>query len=270
MRTTSYSSVGFVLHRYPYKETSLILETFTRAYGRVTMVAKGAKRGATSSKYTLNGFQLLTLDWFGRAEMKTLKSAEHERIFPLPRGPALMAAFYINELLLKLAVKDDPHETLFDAYTDALDVLTAVGIGSKDIEVALRRFELTLLAALGYALMLTHEADGATRVDDVDGVDGMRETRAVEEDAAYLYVMERGPIRIEQDQSEMSVPMSIHIHTPMHDAVRVNGKTLLALARGDFTDTTVIAQAKQLMRKVINHQLGDRALYTRQLVRELK
>jgi DNA repair protein RecO (recombination protein O) len=248
MSVVSQSSEGFVLHSYPYKETSLILETFTRSHGRVAMVAKGAKRGAVSSKYALNAFQPLTFDWFGRAEMKTLKSAEHDRIFPIPRGPALMAAFYINELILKLATKDDPHEALFDAYTDALEALTAVGVASKEIEVALRRFELILLAELGYALTLTHEADA-------DGV-----AHPVEAGAEYWYVVERGPVRVLAKGQQIRAI----------DPVRVSGKTLLALANNDFSDAAVMLQAKHLMRRVVNHQLGDKALYTRQLVRELK
>ncbi len=113
--STSFCSDGFVLHSYPYKETSLILETFTRTRGRVAMVARGAKRAATS-KYALHAFQPLTLEWFGRADMKTLRASEHQCIYPQLRGSALMAAFYANELLLKLAAKDDAHEQLFNQY----------------------------------------------------------------------------------------------------------------------------------------------------------
>lgn len=252
--STSHSSAGFVLHSYPYKETSLILETFTRTNGRVAMVAKGAKRSGTN-KYALNPFQPITIDWFGRADLKTLRAAEHERIYPQLRSGALMAAFYMNELLLKLATKEDPHEVLFDAYSVSVEALADHrGPGGRDIETILRRFELTMLAELGYALTLTHEADSDA---------------SIESDAQYLYVVDRGPIRITSARPQDSIRAI--------DPVRLSGRTLMALAAGlpavaaeTTADAALLTQAKQLMRRVINHHLGDKALHTRQLIRELK
>ncbi len=255
MRTsTSHSSAGFVLHSYPYKETSLILETFTRSNGRVAMVAKGAKRSGIN-KYALNPFQPITIDWFGRADLKTLKAAEHDRIYPQLRSGALMAAFYMNELLLKLATKEDPHEVLFDAYSVSVEALAGhCGPGGRDIEAILRRFELTMLAELGYALTLAHEADSDA---------------PIVADAQYLYVVDRGPIRINNARSADSIRAI--------DPVRLTGSTLIALDAGlptngfDATpNAALLNQAKQLMRRVINHHLGDKALHTRQLIRELK
>jgi len=244
--STSLSSAGFVLHSYPYKETSLILETFTRTHGRVAMVAKGAKRG-TSAKYALSAFQPLALQWFGRADLKTLKAADHQRIYPQIRGPALMAAFYVNELLLKLAAKDDAHERLFDQYEITIAALAEIPSGERtprNIEVALRRFELRLLEELGYGLTLAHEADSDAAIDP---------------GAEYLYVVERGPVRITNGVEIRAI-----------EPVRLSGLTILALDAAEFSDTTILAQAKQLMRRVINHHLGDKALHTRQLMRELK
>jgi DNA repair protein RecO (recombination protein O) len=261
--TSSSHSEGFVLHSYPYKETSLILETFTRTHGRMSIVAKGAKRASAASRYTLMPFQLLGFEWFGRAEMKTLKNAEHERIFPQAKGAALMAAFYVNELLLKLAAKEDPHETLFDAYVDAIHSLTSIAsitkngaasenASAREIEIALRTFELAMLAELGYALTLTHEAE---RGDEI------------EPECDYWYVVDRGPIIAQaQAMNGNDAPSAPHALDP----VRVSGKTLIAMSEGAFADPLVISQAKQLMRRVINHHLGDKALHTRQLVRELK
>ncbi len=251
---TSLRSSGFVLHSYPYKETSLILETFTRTHGRVAMVAKGAKRGG-NNKYALNPFQPVTLDWFGRAELKTLKASEHQQIFPQLRSDALMAAFYANELLLKLAVKDDPHDLLFDAYHDAVASLAQHNKATsvREIETILRRFELTLLAELGYALTLAHEADSDA---------------AIVAEAQYLYVVDRGPIRLTANHPRHS--------DRFIDPVKLSGKTLQALHEGladagrDTADPLILSQAKQLMRRVINHHLGDKALHTRQLIRELK
>lgn len=244
--STSLRSDGFVLHSYPYKETSLILETFTRSHGRVSMVAKGAKRNATN-KYAVHAFQPLSLEWFGRADMKTLKSADHQRIYPQLRGGALMAAFYANELLLKLAAKDDAHEQLFDQYAVTIADLAENCVGERSgrqIETSLRRFELRLLEELGYGLTLEHEADSDAAIDP---------------DADYWYVVEHGPVRHADGREIRAI-----------DPVRLSGRTIVALAAAEFSEGATLAQAKQLMRRVINHHLGDKALHTRQLMRDLK
>jgi DNA repair protein RecO (recombination protein O) len=242
----SYSSAGFILHSYPYKETSLILETFTRTYGRVAMIAKGAKRNGMG-KYAVNPFQPVQLDWFGRAELKTMKSSSHERVLPQLRGRALMAAFYVNELILKLAVKDDPHEGLFDVYAEAVEALVLRAPADRGIEVVLRLFELAMLAELGYALTLTHEADS---------------TAEIRADQQYWYVVDRGPVLAEANRKIAAL-----------DPVLLSGRTLIALASKNLdaeTDATILSQAKQLMRRVLNHHLGDKSLHTRQLMREMK
>ena len=93
---------GYVLHSYPYQETSLIVEVFTREFGRVAMVAKGAKRPHSPLRAALMPFHALTLDWSGRADLKTLRTAEWRGAFRLLTGRALICGFYLNELLLKL------------------------------------------------------------------------------------------------------------------------------------------------------------------------
>jgi DNA repair protein RecO (recombination protein O) len=179
--------------------------------------------------------------------MKTLKAADHQRINPQIRGAALMAAFYVNELLLKLAVKDDAHEQLFDQYGETIGVLAGLQNGdrvSREIETALRRFELKMLEELGYGLTLTHEADSDAAIDP---------------NAEYLYVVERGPVRLTSQHEIRTV-----------DPVKLSGSTLVALSQAEFSDSAALAQAKQLMRRVINHHLGDKSLHTRQLIREMK
>ena len=156
------SDQAFVLHTYAYRETSLIVETFTRLHGRVVMVAKGAKRPQGALRGLLNPFQGLALTWFGRSEMKTLKSAEQEKILPQLSGAALLSAFYLNELLLKLATREDPHESLFDAYAETMSSLAMLPVenrSAREIAPILRQFEVTLLQELGYALQLREETD---------------------------------------------------------------------------------------------------------------
>jgi DNA repair protein RecO (recombination protein O) len=246
MRLVGESSLGFVLHSYPYRETSLIVESFTRSHGRMVFVAKGAKRPASAMKGILNPFQRLLFDWFGKAEMKTLKTAEHERIYPQLGGPALMSAFYMNELVLKLAHREDAHEVLFDAYELAVIQLArdTRPTDLRGIGTILRRFELALLRELGYALLLSEEAD--TRREIVAG-------------EQYLYLFESGPIAVARMLGQRH-----------GDALQLSGKTLLDMAAGDFSDLMTQQQSKQLMRRAINHMLGDKPLHTRQLIRELQ
>src|SRR5215831_1839362 len=117
---------GYVLHTYPYRETSLILQAWTEKHGRLGLVAKGARRPKSSSRSVLVPFQPLVLDWFGRGELRTLKTADPAVPATPLAGAALLSAFYLNELLLKLTTRDDPHEGLFAAYDTAIAELRAL------------------------------------------------------------------------------------------------------------------------------------------------
>ena len=247
---------GYVLHSYPYRETSLILQAWTEKHGRLGIVAKGARRPKSAARAVLVPFQLLSLDWFGRGELRTLKTAEPAApAIPL-RGQNLLSAFYLNELLLKLTTRDDPHEGLFAAYDTAITELRALSRGdgpgifrqekpgpSPVLESILRRFELRLLQELGYALELAREA-------------GTHAPIAAERE--YLYVLERG-----------AIPAPREGETPAN-AVRLRGLTLLDLDRGRLEDTATVAQAKSLMRLLINHYLNGQELATRAMVRDLQ
>jgi len=146
---------AFVLHTYAYRETSVIVEAFTAEYGRVAVVARGARRPRSDLRGLLQAFQPLLLSWSGQAELKTLLKAEWRGGLPRIGGSALLCGFYLNELLLKLLPREDPHPRLYATYEAALAELAA---GSDEAPV-LRRFELLLLAELGYALPLAREAD---------------------------------------------------------------------------------------------------------------
>jgi len=251
---------GYVLHSYPYRETSLILQAWTEKHGRLGLVAKGARRPKSAHRSLLVPFQPLAIDWFGRGELRTLKAAEPTAPATPLAGPSLMAGFYLNELLLKLTHRDDPHEGLFEAYDEAVAALrrlsrrtgerplvapagTAQPHASRpDLETTLRRFELRMLQELGYAVELAREAGTGT---------------AIAAEREYWYVAERGPVP------------ALGEGTPAN-AVRLRGLTLIDLERGRFEDTATVAQAKQLMRLLINHSLNGQELATRALVRDLQ
>jgi DNA repair protein RecO (recombination protein O) len=227
---------GYVLHTYPYSETSLIVETYTREHGRVPMVAKGAKRPGSALRGALLQFQPVAFSWSGKNDLRSLTGAEWIGGLPGLAGDALFCGFYLNELLLKLLARDDAHERLFDCYEAAL---LALGGGGEEAGV-LRGFERELLREIGYALNLTHEADS-----DI----------AIVAEGRYAYHPERGARRLESRE---------------HPDFEISGRTLLELDTGVYSTPQTAMQAKLLMRQLLNHQLNGRALATRQIFTELQ
>jgi DNA repair protein RecO (recombination protein O) len=230
---------AFVLHTYAYRETSLIVETFTERLGRVAMVARGAKRPRSELRGVLQAFQPLALSWAGAGELKTLTKAEWRGGMPLPGGAALLCGFYLNELLLKLLPREDAHPHLWRDYASALQALTADARPVAQAMV-LRRFELRLLAELGYALALTHDADTGEPITA-----GER----------YHYAYDRGP-RLVAAEPESRWPV-------------VRGETLIALATERYPDADVAAEAKRLMRGILDHYLEERRIFSRRVVQDL-
>ncbi len=226
---------AFVLHSYPFRETSLLVEVFSRSYGRVPLVARGARRPKSAVRGVLMSFQPLSLSWFGKHEVRTLHSAEWQGGQPLLQGTALMCGFYLNELLLNLMVRDDPHESLFDYYQHTLQRLAH----GAELASTLRCFEMHLLQELGYALLLTHEAGSALAIDPL---------------LSYRYVVERGAVREQKKDAE---------------GLLISGKTLLDMAADDYSDAQSARQGKQLMRMLLNHHLGGKILHTRELIKDL-
>jgi DNA repair protein RecO (recombination protein O) len=138
---------AYVLHRYDWSESSLILEVFTRNQGRIALVAKGAKRPSSSFRPILLPLQPLQISFGGDAEIRTLKSAEWLGGHVMPTGEALLSGYYLNELLLLLLARDDPHPGLFDIYSSVVDVIASEH--GEVLQSALRVFELLLLREIG-------------------------------------------------------------------------------------------------------------------------
>ncbi len=225
---------GFVLHSSPYSETSLLLEVFSREHGRLPLLARGARRPRSPQRSVLMSFQPLALSWFGKNELRTLHNAEWQPGQRYLQGTALMCGFYLNELLLNLLPRDDPHPDLFDGYAATLLRLAA----ESDHAATLRWFEKHLLQELGYAVPLLHEANhGAPIAAEV----------------CYRYVPEHGAVR---STAQGGMPLL--------------GKTLLDMAEDDYRDPTTAQQSKQLMRLLLNHHLGGKILHTRELIKDLQ
>lgn len=229
---------GYVLHSYPYQETSLIVELFTREFGRIGVVAKGAKRAHSPLRSVLMPFHALTLDWSGKSELKTLRSAEWRGAFRLLQGRALMCGFYLNELLLKLLHRDDPHDALFGTYEHTLQALLA----GTDHAATLRQFEKRLLRELGYALILDHDTESQ---------------RALSPDKHYQYVIDRGPVSVSAVREGGS-------------RLELLGQTLIDMNNDCYSSPVTQQQSKVLMRTLIGHYLGNQTLHSRQLLIDLQ
>lgn len=146
-------TTGYLLHSTAWRETSLVVQLFSRQYGVVALVAKGAKRPHSVLRPVLSAFQPLSVSWSGAGEVKTLTRADCVGILPL-QGRAFMSAWYMNELLLRLLPREDPHPQLFDAYQLALEQLAQVDVSPDRLPVpgVLRRFEWVLLQETGYGI----------------------------------------------------------------------------------------------------------------------
>jgi len=222
--------VGVVLHRRGYRETSLIVECLTAEHGRVGLVARGARRGGRNSR--LEPLQEFALAWSGGGELHTLTSAEPQGGVQL-QGEAAICALYVNELLLRLLARDDPHPEIYPLYWACLRRLPT----GEEREPALRRFEYRLLEALGYAFSLDIDARG----------------EPVRADRAYWLDAHAGLMPVERTDGET-----------------VSGSALLALAADTWTSAADRAQARRLMRAALAPYLGTRPLESPRLLKRLR
>jgi DNA repair protein RecO (recombination protein O) len=227
---------SFVLHSYPYRETSLVLDVFSRDHGRVALVAKGAKRPHSALRGVLQTFQPLGLSWTGKGEVRTLTQAEWVGgMLPLA-GDALLCGFYVNELLVKFCAREDAHPALFNHYVLTLSRLAH---GEPALH-ALRSFERVLLRETGYAMALNKTI---TR-------------QPVLADQKYVFDPERG-VRDASDDVPSQWPV-------------IAGQTLLDMEKDDYSRPQTAAQSKTLMRFLLNVYLGGTPLATRQILIDLQ
>jgi len=228
---------AFVLHSYFYKETSLIVEAFSKDYGRIALIAKGAKKPHSRLRGVLQTFQPLMLNWSGRSELRTLTAAEWVGgMMPLENS-ALLYGFYVNELLLKLTAREDPHPGLFDHYVTTLTRLAHTD--SSQVQIVLRQFELAILKETGVGADLSVN---------------MHDGQPVDPNEVYIVDPEGGP-RIAQ----------------MNDtSLRVSGKTLLDMVNEEYSDPITQVQSKLLMRTLLAYHLNGAQIQTRQILIDLK
>lgn len=221
---------AWLLHRRPWSNTSLLIECFTAEQGRFPALAKGAMTRRRGGQ-VLQPFQALLISSSGRGEVRTLTASEAQSpALPLV-GRALYCGFYLNELVMRLLQRSDPHPVLFEAYSQALQRLAR----EPDTERLLRDFELRLLTEIGYGPQFDQLADG---------------TPVGADDRCYQYRLEEGLVPVAADHAEA-----------------VSGRALRALAEGGELDAPGRRQVRWLMRRILAHYLGGRELKSRELFR---
>ena len=208
-----------------------MLDVFSREYGRVSLIAKGVKRKKSRFAGLLNLYWKLLLSWQGKSDLMTLTSVEIDTINDFSNNSAIFAGFYINELIIRLLHKNEPHADLFLAYDNAVNLLSCTG----NQESTLRIFEKNLLKSLGYGLVLDHE---------------MTTGKKILVDSEYYFHSDHGPV-LNRPESK--------------DFVKVSGKTLLDIDNENFSSKISLNEAKVLMRYILHKHLDGRPLASRNL-----
>lgn len=228
-------AAAWVLHHRPFRDTSRILDIFSREHGRLSLVARGARAAKSRLKGILRPFTPLSMSWVSRSDLGTLTGAELAESPLSLSGDALLSAYYVNELLLKLVHKHDPQPGIFDLYSEIIATLAS----ASEVAPALRRFEMELLSMLGYELNLQHDADSH---------------QELVVDQYYDYRPGHGPVPGADLQGRMSF----------------SGAELLAISAQDFAHTQVLQNAGRLFREVIAFHLDGKELKSRKVLLEIR
>jgi DNA repair protein RecO (recombination protein O) len=226
---------AFVLHRRPYRNTSLLLDALTPEQGRIGLVARGVRTTRSRLKGLLQPFQPLLLSGSGNGELLGLTAVEEAGAPIALPATRWLSGLYVNELLLRLLQRHDPHPGLFAAYQTVLEALADTG----DEAAALRIFEKRLLAEIGYGLLLDTEVHTGT---------------AIVPEGVYRYALEQGPCYASRTET----------------GILISGKSLLALRQETFPNPAVLQEVKRLTRAAIGVHLQGRPLKTRELLVKLQ
>lgn len=228
--------LGYILHTRPFKDSSAVIEFFSKEAGILSLVAKGARRPRSRLYSLLQPFMLLQVSWVGRGELKTLTHVDAEVFYAKLREQKILLGLYLNELLIRLLQRMDPHPKLFDYYDVLLNSL-ALTQNRLEQQALLRGFELNLLAELGYGLDLSMDAKTHAPIEpellySYDPTVGLYETSTMIQDSSPL---------------------------------AVSGACIISLHKRTFATAVELNEAKKLMRSIISYYLGNKSLQTRKL-----
>ncbi len=260
---------AFVLHRYDWSESSLILEVFTRHHGRIALVAKGVKRPSSQFRPILLPLQPLHIAFGGDAEVRTLKAAEWMGGLTMPSGDVLLSGYYVNELILKLLARDDPHEALFDSYALVTQLLRDPALADS----ALRAFELLVLREIGllpaldtasFTLQPLQTEAAYTLMPEA----GLRTAHA--DEAASQYSQHS------QQDSSMNRPLTerpslaarhwLALDTALHESAPLHSLRAVCAGLAPFEKTALKTQ----LRSLLHYHCGGKTLRTRQMVMDVQ
>jgi len=223
------------LHSRAFRETSLLVDSFTRDFGRISFVARGARAAKSRWRGMLQLIRPLLLSWSGRSELKTLTAAEPSgSLMPLT-GKALYCGLYMNEVIIRSLAQHDPHTQLFAVYHSSLVEL----VKGDRLHPPLRQFEIQLLSAIGLGIQLDRDANTG---------------QPVEADGWYQYQLDQGLVRMDSNRQTGD---------------RISGGLLIALAKGDFSEPGYNSGMRLLLQSIISHHLGGKPLASRELLRSL-
>ena len=223
----------YILHMRNYRESSLLLQIFSKDHGRIDLVANGAKRKKNQRRYLFKPYQRLLLSWSIRGELGTLRQIEPDATFTISGLQQMISCFYINEILVRLLHKYEPCPHLFASYEKTLQRLSN---GYKE-GIALRYFEKNMLQALGYGLILDQEGAGTT----------------IKEGVRYYYQLDLGP--------QQTPPTTASY-------ISISGRTLRALHTENIKEDDKMAQteARRLLRYALDSHIGNKPLASRELL----
>mgnify|MGYP002632571768 FL=1 len=239
---------AFVLHHYDWSESSLILEVFTRHWGRVALVAKGAKRPTSQLRAVLLPLQPITVNFGGEGEIRTLKAADWAGGHVMPTGDALLSGYYLNELVLRLLARDDPHAALFDVYRQTVQVL-ASGLENTTAPL-LRAFEMLLLRDIGFLPDLALQT---------------LTLQPLQTDKSYALLAEAG-LRASSQSPFLSGTQWLQLHAALEQADALT-RLLRVCAQWSSEDRAAL---QTQLRNLLHYHCGVNSLLTRQVMMELQ
>lgn len=225
---------AYVLHHRPFRNTSLLLDCLTVTHGRVGLVSQGARRARSGARALLQPFTELRLSWIRRGELGRLIDVEAVRHAAPLAGDALLAGFYLNELIIRLVARGDANAPLFTHYRDSLAAL----VDGPGVARIVRLFELRLLETLGYRVELDRD---------------WRTGTPIEVGSLYMFEIESGPT----------------IARPGHEAASFPGEHLISLREGRLDDAASLRSARQLLGRILDTYIGGRPLRSRDVMRQV-
>ena len=227
---------AYLLHQRPWRESSLIVDFFASEHGRLALIAKGARRPKSPLRGVLQPFCLLSISFSQRSELGTLTAAETDQRPAIAQGDSVLSAYYLNELILRLLERNDPHRDLFVHYSETIGQLSA---GDNPAPI-LRIFEKRLLQALGYGLELRCDVRSGEPLDPA---------------ATYEYRLEEGPVATVKGSA---------------GSLAFSGRSLIALAEESLADRGCLQDARRLLTAALDLYLNDRPLNTRKVMRAMR